>query len=95
VQGILIPQQGVSRTPKGEAVALVVDPANKVQQRSLTLDRALGSRWFVSAGLEAGDRVIVEGSLRVRPGDEVRVVPFDDGSKQHAAAGSTPATSPN
>ena len=77
-QAILVPQQGVSRNPKGEAIALVVDDAGVVQQRTLTLDRALGSRWLVSAGLSAGDRLIVEGMLNVRPGGAVRVVSFDD-----------------
>ena len=60
-QAILVPQQGVSRNPKGEPVALVVDEAGKVQQRLLTLDRAIGDQWLVSSGLAAGERVIVEG----------------------------------
>ena len=58
----------MSRTPKGEPVALVVDEAGKVQQRMLTLNRAIGDQWLVSSGLSAGDRVIVEGMLNVRPG---------------------------
>ena len=77
-QAILVLQQGVSRNPKGEAIALVVDDAGVVQQRTLTLDRALGNQWLVSAGLSAGDRLIVEGMMNVRPGSAVRVVPFDD-----------------
>jgi membrane fusion protein (multidrug efflux system) len=72
-QSILVPQQGVFRNPKGEAIALIVDAENKVQQRILTLDRAIADKWLVSSGLQAGDRVIVEGSLRVRPGSSVRV----------------------
>lgn len=94
-QAILIPQQGVSRNPKGEAIALVVDQARKVQQRKLELNRALGNRWLVSTGLEAGDRLIVEGSLNVRPGDAVKVVPFNDGQAQRVAESPTPATSPS
>jgi membrane fusion protein (multidrug efflux system) len=81
-QAILVPQQGVSRNPKGEAIALVVDDAGVVQVRALTLGRALGNRWLVSAGLSAGDRLIVEGTLNLRPGAAVRVVPFD-GQKGH------------
>ena len=49
-QAILVPQQGVSRNPKGEPVALVVDEAGKVQQRMLTLNRAIGDQWLVSSG---------------------------------------------
>jgi len=78
-QAILVPQQGVSRNPKGEAIALIVDVENKVQQRMLNLDRAIGDKWLVSSGLNSGDRVIVEGLQRVRLGVLVRVVPFDAG----------------
>ena len=49
-QAILVPQQGVSRNPKGEPIALVVDEAGKVQQRMLTLNRAIGDQWLVSSG---------------------------------------------
>ena len=76
-QAIMVPQQGVSRTPKGEPIALVVDEAGTVQQRPLTLNRALGDQWFVSSGLSAGDRVIVEGMLNVRPGATVKAVPWE------------------
>ncbi len=76
-QAILIPQQGVGRNPKGEPLALVVDEANTVQQRMLTLNRAIGDRWLVSSGLAAGDRVIVEGLLNVRPGATVKAVPLN------------------
>jgi membrane fusion protein, multidrug efflux system len=75
-QAILVPQQGVSRTPKGEPIALVVDEAGTVRQRMLTLNRAIGDQWLVSSGLSAGERVVVEGLLNVRPGTAVKVVPF-------------------
>lgn len=75
-QGILVPQQGVSRTPKGEPYALVVDEAGKVQQRMLTLNRAIGDQWLVSCGLSVGERVIVEGLMNVRPGSAVKAIPF-------------------
>jgi membrane fusion protein, multidrug efflux system len=84
-QAILVPQQGVSRTPKGEPVALVVDEAGKVQQRLLTLNRAIGDQWLVSSGLSAGDRLIVEGMLNVRPGATVKAVAWE-GPKAGAAA---------
>ncbi len=73
---ILAPQEGVSRNPKGEAFALVVDETGTVQQRLLKLDRALGDRWLVMDGLSAGDRVIVEGRLNLRPGAQVKAVPM-------------------
>jgi membrane fusion protein (multidrug efflux system) len=76
-QAVLVPQQGVSRTPKGDPFALVVDEAGLVQQRPLTLNRAMGDQWFVSSGLAAGDRVIVEGLLNVRPGATVKAVAWE------------------
>ena len=80
-QAILIPQQAVSRDPKGNPLALVVDASGKVEQRPLSLDRAIGSRWLVVSGLQAGDRVVVEGVQRARPGMPVKAVPFDAGQK--------------
>ena len=71
---ILVPQEGISRTPKGEPYALVVDAENKVRQQMLTLDRAIGEKWLVLSGLNPGDRVIVEGIQYVRPGVPVRVI---------------------
>jgi membrane fusion protein (multidrug efflux system) len=54
-QALLVPQQTVSRNPKGEPVALIVDGEGKVQQRILALDRAIGDQWLVSTGLQPGD----------------------------------------
>jgi membrane fusion protein, multidrug efflux system len=76
-QAILVPQQGVSRTPKGDAIALVLDGANTVKQRQLSLNRAIGDQWLISDGLKAGDRLIVEGMMRVQPGAAVKAVPWE------------------
>jgi len=89
-QAILAPQQGVTRDPKGNAVALVVDASDKVEQRTLKVDRAIGSKWLITEGLRAGDRVIVEGLQKVRPGAAVKVVPF--GAKPAAPATTSAAT---
>ena len=76
-QAILVPQQGVSRDAKGNTSALVVDAANKVAARPLVVERAIGSRWLVTSGLVDGDRVIVEGLQRIRPGIAVKAVPVE------------------
>jgi len=94
-QAILVPQQGISRNPKGDPVALIVDAEDKVQQRMLTLDRAIGNKWLVSSGLKPGDRVIVEGVQKVRPGASVKVVPFDACRKDGPAAEKTDQPSVN
>jgi len=81
-RGILAPQEGVSRDPKGNPVALVVDGSDKVEQRALRIDRAIGNKWLITEGLKPGDRLIVEGIQKVRPGASVKVVPFDAGRKE-------------
>ena len=90
-QAIAVPQQAVSRDPKGNAVALIVDDSGKVALRMLTIDRALGDKWLVASGLATGDRVIVEGLQKVRPGVPVKIVP--PGAGQNAAPAGKAASS--
>ena len=82
---ILVPQQAVSRDPKGSPLVLIVDKDGKVQQKPLTIDRAIGNEWLVSSGLEPGDRVVVEGLAKVKPGIPVKVVPFENRGKNSGA----------
>jgi membrane fusion protein (multidrug efflux system) len=70
--GILIPQAAISRNPKGQATAYVVDSANKAQLRELSVAQTVGDKWLVTAGLKPGERVIVEGLQKVRPGGAVK-----------------------
>ncbi|MEK8028797.1 efflux RND transporter periplasmic adaptor subunit [Pseudaquabacterium rugosum] len=81
---ILAPQQGITRDPKGKATALVVGTDGKVAQRDVTTTRALGDQWLIASGLAAGDRLIVQGTSKVRAGDAVKVV---DVSPTTVAAG--------
>jgi membrane fusion protein (multidrug efflux system) len=81
-KALMIPQQAVGRDPKGNPVALIVDAGDKVQQRQLTVDRAIGDQWLVASGLAPGDRVIVEGRQKVRPGASVRTVSFESDAQQ-------------
>jgi membrane fusion protein (multidrug efflux system) len=85
-RAILAPQEGVSRDPKGNPFALLVDSSDKVEQRGLKIDRAIGNKWLVTEGLKPGDRIIVEGLQRIRPGVSVKVVPFDAGQKDGPGA---------
>jgi membrane fusion protein, multidrug efflux system len=80
-RAILVPQQGVSRDPKGNPTALIVDGEGKVQQRMITVDRAIGDKWLITDGLKLGDRLIVEGMQKVRPGASVKVASFDASGK--------------
>lgn len=71
---LLVPQQAVTRTPRGEATALVVNAQNKVEPRVFRAERTVGDQWLVTEGLKPGERVIVEGVLKVMPGAEVKAV---------------------
>ena len=77
-QGILVPQQAVSRNPHGDAVVLVVGDGNKAEARTLTTGPAVGDQWVITGGLKPGERVIIDGLQKVRPG--MRVAPVAAGS---------------
>ncbi|WP_068878690.1 MULTISPECIES: efflux RND transporter periplasmic adaptor subunit [unclassified Phenylobacterium] len=69
---ILVPLAAVSRDPKGSATVYVVDAAGKAQLRPIAVSRMVGDKWLVTSGLKAGERVIVEGLQKVRPGAAVK-----------------------
>lgn len=71
---LLVPQQGVTRTPTGDATALVVGAGNKLELRRLTIERPVGNQWLVTGGLKAGERLVVEGLQRARAGQTVTPV---------------------
>jgi membrane fusion protein (multidrug efflux system) len=75
-KAILIPQQGVTRNPAGNAMVMVVGAEEKVEPRIIKAERTVGDSWLVSEGLKAGDRVILEGLQKARPGTPVKAVPF-------------------
>jgi len=70
---VLVPQQGITRDPKGNATAIVVGADGKAEMRPVMLSRALGDQWLVESGLAAGDQVIVEGLQKVRPGMSLQI----------------------
>jgi len=83
-QAILVPQRGVTRNPAGAAMVMVVGAEEKVEPRVIKVERTIGDNWLVSEGLKAGDRIILEGIQRARPGTQVTAVPF--GSAPAASA---------
>lgn len=68
---ILVPQKAISRTPRGDAVTMVVNADNKVEMRTITTSDAINNQWLISNGLFAGDKIIVEGLQKVRSGTSV------------------------
>lgn len=69
---MLVPQQGVTRTPRGDATVLLVNDKNQVETRSVVAAQAVGDQWLITSGLKAGDKVIVSGLQKVRPGATVK-----------------------
>ncbi len=96
---ILAPQQGVLRDPTGNATAYVLAADSTVEVRQLTLSRTVGDRWLVASGLNSGDRLIIEGTAKIRAGQKVVPVPAQPGATQNgapdsASAVATAATAP-
>jgi membrane fusion protein (multidrug efflux system) len=71
----LVPQQAVTRDPKGNATLWVVGPGNRAVQRVVVADRTQGPYWVVNQGLAAGEKVITQGTANLREGAQVRPVP--------------------
>lgn len=85
---ILAPQRAVTRDPRGQATVLVIGEGDKIEARTLTTHRSQGTDWIVDKGLVAGERLVMEGFQRIRPGAVVTPMPFDQ------AASATPAAAP-
>ncbi|MCE5351118.1 efflux RND transporter periplasmic adaptor subunit [Citrobacter koseri] len=69
---ILVPQQGVTRTPRGDAMVMLVNDKDQVEARDVIATQAIGDKWLISKGLQPGDKVIVSGLQKARPGEQVK-----------------------
>lgn len=69
---ILVPQQGVTRTPRGDATVMLVNDKSQVESRAVVAAQAIGDKWLISDGLKPGDKVIVSGLQKARPGVQVK-----------------------
>jgi len=85
-QGILVPQQGVTHDARGQATALILGTDGKVEQRVLKLGDAIGDKWVVKSGLNAGDQLIVDGLQKVRPGATAKAVQMVDAASAAVTA---------
>lgn len=85
-KAMLVTQQAILRNPKGEPLAMVLGADGKVDQKAITLDRAIGSDWLVTGGLAPGDRVVTEGLQKIRPGMQVREAAPGQAAPQSPAA---------
>ncbi|OOC11944.1 efflux transporter periplasmic adaptor subunit [Dickeya dadantii] len=79
---ILVPQQGVSRTPRGDATVMLVGEGDKVEVHSITTGKAIGDKWLVTSGVKPGDRIILTGLQKIRPGMQVKAQEVAAGNAQ-------------
>ncbi len=82
---ILVPQQGITRDPKGNASAMVVGEDGKIAVRQVEVSRSVGDQWLVESGLAAGDRVVIEGLQKIQPGMPVAATEKSAPHEQDAA----------
>ncbi|NIJ09424.1 membrane fusion protein (multidrug efflux system) [Sphingomonas vulcanisoli] len=73
--GILVPQQAVTRDPQGNASVMLVGSDNKPVSRTVTTSQTVGANWLVTSGLKPGDKVITEGLSKLKPGQAIKPVP--------------------
>ncbi|MEM5529265.1 efflux RND transporter periplasmic adaptor subunit [Gammaproteobacteria bacterium AS21] len=71
---ILVPQQGIYHSAAGEAFAYVIDDENTVEKRTVQTINAVDNQWLIASGLAANDKLLVEGSSKIRPGGKVKPV---------------------
>lgn len=88
-KGVTVSQRAVTFGPDGSTSVLLVDAEDKVEQRAIQVGSAVGSNWVVRSGLQAGDRVIVDGLQKVRPGIVVKAVPFRPVATADSTSGSS------
>ena len=90
---ILIPQAAISRTPTGQAMAMIVNAKGIVEQRPVTTVGTQGSNWIVTEGLQTGDKVIVDGVAKVKPDQQVVAKPYQPQGAAPQGAPAAPAKS--
>jgi membrane fusion protein (multidrug efflux system) len=89
---VLAQQQGVTRDPKGGASAMVVNKEGKVEARSIKVSQTIGDKWLVEEGLAAGDKLIIEGLQKIKPGMPVQAA---EAGAVDAATAAKPAAAAN
>ncbi|MBP2966883.1 HlyD family secretion protein, partial [Acinetobacter baumannii] len=77
----------------GDATVLVVGADDKVETRPIDASQAIGDKWLVTEGLKAGDRVVISGLQKVRPGVQVKAQEVTADNNQQAASGAQPEQS--
>ena len=85
---VVLDQRCVMRDPKGNAYVYVVTPENTIEQRTVVANRVIGTNWLIESGLKAGEKVVLEGTGKVRQGTKVTV----QADEQKATSAAQPST---
>lgn len=85
---VVLDQRCVMRDPKGNAYVYVVTPENTIEQRTVVANRVIGTNWLIESGLKAGEKVVLEGTGKVRQGTKVTV----QADEQKATSATQPST---
>ena len=83
---VTVPQRALTRTANGKGSVLVVNDENKSELKIVETNGEADRKWLISSGLEAGEKVIMEGSLKARPGSPVNATPFEENVEEQKAA---------
>jgi len=89
---ILVPQRAVQQSQAGHYV-YVVNPEGKAEQRMVNVGDWVGDNWIIESGLSSGDVVIVDGTIKIQPGAQVKTVPYTNTTSATPATASAPAAS--
>jgi len=92
INALTLPQQAVTRSAQGDTVMVVGDD-NKVTPRTIRIGSAKGNTWVVLDGLKTGEKVMVDGFQKLRPGATVKPVPWQPVAARPAGAASAAAAS--
>ena len=84
-KAIRVPQSALLRDAKGMAMVMLVNAESKVEPRPVKTLRASGGDWIIAEGLSGGERVIVAGLQKARPGTEVKAEMQAEPSAPNAA----------
>ena len=72
--GLLVPQRSVARDARGDTFVMLVGADNTVERRTIVVNQTIGDQWLVDSGVEAGDRIVVAGLQKIRPGATVKTI---------------------
>ena len=90
INSILVPQRAVLKTQQGSMV-YVIDDNNVANPRPIQIAMGLGDNYLIENGLKAGERIMVEGILKARPNEHVKIVEpaKDAGNKSQTGTGAS------